>query len=316
MADYLSPIVVSSAIYPVAANSTFQVNPTELLNPNRTAMLVDQFRFSVGNETPFTASPVLFQSYVSIQMGSIYLTNGMVPLASLCPSYDNGWGDHTVDTPQQYVWHLPKPLYVPPNVVMYVNSKRVAPPGATTNYSLRVAVAGRSLPANYPIPESIYVPWATASSVDLAQVTTLAGMQTYVTPDNALGNPNTNPLMVTRMLGFHASYDPASTTSVSNSDTQAGPNGLTVRMTISNGKLLVREATPFFHLFPASRRYVDLRATLRGSEQVRGGEFVRARLDFTTTTQAVVALENFPITTLGLIGYRSVPTPPGAAQNP
>jgi len=315
--DFLSPIVVSSSIYPVATNTSLQIDPTQLLNPNRTAMLVDQFRFSlsdVGNANIDRSFG--YQMYVNIQLGAIHLTNGYVPLVSLCPYYDgsptdvaNTTGVAGLDNP--LVWHLPKPLYVPSNVSMYVSTLRIVPTSDTLTASLgfRCAVAGRSLPANYPIPASIYAPWGTSSYVNGLQGTTtssLAGVTTFVTPDNALGNPNDSPLMVTRLLGFH---QPVPVFLASN-DAQNGPNGMTVRMTISNGKLLVREPTPFFHLFPLSRRFVDLRAYLRGSNEVPGGEFVKARIDFTPPTSSNYSA--FQFTGLGLVGYRSVPCPPGA----
>lgn len=320
--EFLSPIVVSSNISQVAANTSLQIDPTQLLNPNRTAMLVDQFRFTCDNmDAVDTAAyyAIARQMFVSIKLGNIALTNGFVPLGLLCPNYDatavatnaaSISGMVPFDNP--LVWHLPKPLYVPSNVVMYVDTLRMVPAldTFTTAFGFRVAVAGRSLPANYPIPANIYVPWSTSSYVNGLQGTatsTLAGVTTFVTPDNALGNPNDSALMVTRLLGFHSPISGLTSTA---GDIEAGTNGLTVRMTISNGKLLVREPTPFFHLFPQSRRNLDLRAYLRGSNEVPGGEFVRARLDFTQTSS--IFFRNFQFTGLGLVGYRSVPCPPGA----
>lgn len=319
--DFLSPIVVSSSIYPVATNTSLQIDPTQLLNPNRTAMLVDQFRFSLNDSGSTNLDRSFgYQMYVSIQLGAIHMTNGYVPLVSLCPYYDGvpsavgngGEATGVVGLDNPLVWHLPRPLYVPPNVTIYVSMQRIVPKSdtMTTNLGMRVAVAGRSLPANYPIPANIYASWASSSYVNGLQGTatsTLAGVTTFVTPDNALGNPNDSPLMVTRLLGFHQPVP----VFISNTDVQNGPNGMTVRMTISNGKLLVREPTPFFHLFPLSRRFLDLRAYLRGSNEVPGGEFVRARIDFTPPTS--VNYSAFQFTGLGLVGYRSVPCPPGSS---
>lgn len=322
--EFLSPIVVSSNVYPVGVNSTLQVNPTQLLNPNRTAMLIDQIRFSPGLINAVDASAFLYQQSVSIQLGSIYLTNGSVPIAALCPSYDYSWDNASIgrtalgpQTAPQYVWHFPRPLYVPPNVLTYVNTKRtvLTNDSNTGNTDFRVSIVGRSLPRSYPVPANIFVPWATSATVNTTQITTNSGVQTYVTPDNALGNPNSSSLMVTRLTGFHASL---SALGVSAYDRQTGPNGITLRMTISSGKLLIREPTPFFHLFPSSRRYLDLRAILRGSNEVKGGEFVKARLDYTIASGGNVggASDGFPITIVGLQGYRSVPTPLGANNPP
>lgn len=313
MAQFISPIVLSQSITLASNGSARQTDPTQLLNPNQSAMLIDQFRFVQTMGT--TSGNYMRQVYVSIQIGSIHLTNGMVPIATLCPSYDGtiagtasaGGSINIASGSNPLVWHLPKPMYVPANVVTYVNFLRVINSAdlLSASISMRAVVAGRSLPSDHPKPAEIYAPWASASVVDTNQTTTLAGRQIFNTPNNALGNPNDSDMMVTRLTGYRDVLNAGS----SSGDTE-GPDTTTVKMSISSGKLLVREPTPFYHLFPLSRRYFDMRGILRGKDKVKGGgEFVRAQVSYQAQGATV---SNMNLTMLGLIGYRTVPTPQGA----
>lgn len=315
MSVFYSPIVMSTPITLAVNGSQVQAEPTLLLNPNRSAMLIDQFTFPWSG--PLLTPAYQQQVYVSIQIGAIHVTNGLVPITALCPNYDDNLsslaGQANTRNPDSItnplVWHLPKPIYVPANVVTYMNFARIiqaGDPNTSNTINLRAVVKGRSLPSDYPVPSEIYMPWGTAAVVQTTQTTTLATRQTYVTPDNTLGNPNDSRLMITRFIGYRNSNGIAS----GGDQDLEGPGTFTVRMTISNGKLLVREPTPWYHLFPVSRRYFDVRGILRGNDEVPGGEFVKARVDYIPPQGD--GGDIFTPTYLGLIGYRKVPTPPGA----
>lgn len=304
MRDFFSPLLLSTEVG-LSSSGVIQANPTDLLNPNNTAMLIDQFRFSVqwtNTGTTNYYTPIFILS-TSIQIGAVPLTNGLVPVMAICPTYD-------LSTEPTLVWHLPKPLYVPPNVTLYVNmALNPSYPGNYATDYIRVAVVGRSLPSDYPQPQEIYAPWASAAVFDKNsnQISTLAGRQILTSPDNALGNPNDTDLMVTRFVGFRSADITTSVTDYEGADT------CTLKMNISNGKLLVREPTPWYHLFPNSRRFFDTRALLRGKNSVRtGGEFVRAQFSFQSFTYSSVDYTNIGTNYVGMIGYRKVPTPVGA----
>jgi hypothetical protein len=314
MHDFLSPLLLTSDTLLVTSTSAVQVDPTQMLNPNSTAMLVDQFRIAL-NDTADTAdaAAVIDQIYVNIQVGALPITNGYVPAVSLCPAYDV---TTSIIYSNPLVWHLPKPLYVPPNTTMFISLLRVvnADSGFSSNLGVRVAIAGRSLPSNYPVPDEIYVPWGSATVVDTNQTTTLATRQIYVSPDNMLGNPHDSDLLVTRFVGYRNDLVISALLSYSYNDIE-GPNTTTVKLTVSNGKMLVREPTPFFHLFPMGRRYFDMRAVLRGKKSVggSGGEFVRAQFSWQANDEHG-ATQGMNLMMLGMIGYRIAPTPLGATQ--
>lgn len=318
---YLSPITVSTPVTLTGPNASVQADPTQLLNPNSTAMLIDQFQFPISVVGTSRIAIFAQQIYVNIQVGAVQLTNGFVPLVALCPNYDgvlgrapiNGGqgGELNPDPTNPLTWHLPKPVYVPPNVLTFVNFMRVVNAvdtnGSSAAIYVRTAVKGRSLPSNYPIPGEIYMPWACATVVNTTQTTTLGDTQTWVSNDNELGNPNNSPMMITRFVGYRNPL----TSQNSNGNDIEGPGTTTLRMTVSSGKLLVREPTPFFHLFPGDRRFFDIRGILRGGNEVPGGEFVKARIDFTPPDDV---FDDFNLTMVGMQGYRVVQTPVGAAQ--
>ncbi len=309
--DFLSPLHLFAALdsFP-AAGSEQSPKSEHLLNPNKTAMLVDQFRFAgaspnVGTPLVSTLADWDFAYLgVELRLGSIPLTNGVVPIPSLCPRYF-GFPDQlgtlglhdTVLT-----WHLPRPLYVPPNVQLYARFVRqdIFPANnrATSIDNIGFSAVGRSMPADYPVPKKIWVPWATATQCKTA-------VQRFISKNQDLANPNTELLHVTSFVGFNTvgpniAHDPTFP--------QIAP--LTAQMTLSSNKMLMRDPTDFFGLFPADRGVLDVDAVLQSKE------FVQAELELTPLTTGGHAVEYDAIayTTIGMIGYREVQTPQGAVQ--
>jgi hypothetical protein len=198
-------------------------------------------------------------------------------------------------------WHLPRPLYVPPGVQLYVRFVRQDVFSVNNRESaienIGFSVVGRSMPADYPIPKKIWVPWATATQCKMKPTP----FTRFVSTDQELANPNTELLHVTGLNGF-------------NTASGLGDTGLpvksplTAQMTLSSGRMLMRDATNFFSLFPTDRGVLNLDAVLQSKE------FIRCELELTPPSVAgfdPTPNDTIEYTTIGMIGYREVQTPIG-----
>lgn len=282
----LSPLFISALVPAGSTNVT--VNPTTLANPNRAPMLVDQFRLMPAPQSDgalITSFPSqLTQLQINLHMGNLPLTNGFVHVLSTMPR----------PLFAGLIWHLPKPLWVPPDVQISVQLRVV---GATTTLSTIISyfsIVGRSVAGGVPIPKTIYAPWAASAIQDPNNTASTR----WITPDNALGNPFNEPMRVTRLLGF-----------VQNGAQTAKTDTHTVKMTLSNGKMLVRDPVPFSMLFPGGTVQAGL-GDLGGtgyfdiSGVLQPKQFIRGIVDYTATDSMM--------NVLGMVGYHEVPTPRGS----
>ena len=306
--DFLSPLHLYAPVAALAAAGAEQSpNPQLLLNPNKSAMLIDQFRFSSSGNTFSSALSNWDLLYLGIELrlGSIPLTNGVVPIPAIVPRYF-GFADTvsvqvgTGNADAVMTWHLPRPLYVPPGVQLYCRFVRqnvfpvVADNRVSTIEQIGFSAVGRSMPENYPIPKKIWVPWATATQCKTAATR-------FVSTDQELANPNIELLHVTALNGFNCAPENA----VERIDGVPTRSPLTAQMTLSSGKMLMRDPTNFFNLFPTDRGTLDLDAVLQSKE------FIRAELELTLPVGGVQRDHQIGYTTIGMIGYREVQTPIG-----
>lgn len=291
----LSPLFLQSVIGPFPrVGSVGSAVPLQIKNPNKTAMLIDQLRFSFRADT-IDNIPAAYYTAIAIEtlLGAIPLTKQHVTLGALAPRYfglqpqvDNLFGPQG---DSGLTWHLPKPLYVPPDVQLMLNVKRQESfPGDTGGAvipSLAISVVGRSLPDNYPIPGSIYVPWVTETKCN-------TNVASFVSSDADLVNSNNVPLHVNQFVGINFSAE-------SFSPTQAD---LRVQMSLSNGTLLVRDPIPFFLAFPEDRGILPINAVLQP------GAFVRLELE-TSVPPTAEGFDRIGFTAVAMHGYREIQTP-------
>lgn len=308
-----SPLALASEV--LAQGSTLQVggfaspSPRRLKNPNKTAMLIDKFVFGFGTDSQTNNPPQTAQLQAKIMLGAIPFTNNFVPILNLCPTYNSPAvsGTNSLDRNACMTWHLPRPVYCPPNV--QVSSQFAWQPlspvgtsilGSTFPGPFWFAVIGRSLPTDFPIPEEIYVPWATHTRCDSRSIST------YTSQNKDLSNPFPQPLRVTRFIGHAPFITTSGTTPTFVSCVQQNP--LTVRMTLSSSKILVQTETPFYNLFTPSRRNMDVDGILQANEYVKAT--VRAPNGFVTPESGTHA--QLLDLSIGMIGYRVLKTPQGS----
>lgn len=312
---FYSPLNLSAEV--VAPQATFAVGAlaspqaVALRNPNRAAMLVDQFKFLFD---PWAMLPLVnpvrtAQFQAQIMLGGIPLTNNFVPVVALCPTYNAtaGSGGDQFSAKASLTWHLPRPLYVPPDVAVSAQFTHIPLaaqfPGSSFTGPMRFAVTGRSLPRDFPVPEEIYVPWATHTRCDDNSIST------FTSKDKDLSNPFAQPLRVTRFIGHApAIYVQTAARGTINEIFSAQFNPLTVRMTFSTNKILVQTDTPFYNLFTPSRRTMDVDGILPAAGFVRA--VVHAPDGFATA--ALLTNQQLLDLSIGMIGYRVLKTPQGS----
>lgn len=297
----LSPLFLQSVLGPFPIiGSTASAIPLDIKNPNKTAMLIDQIRFSFRDELSRNIATAYYTAMmVDILLGSIPLTNKFVTLGALAPRYlgsaaaiDNLFGPQG---DSGLVWHLPKPLYVPPDVQLSLHARRqMAYPGDTTGLgtipALAVSIVGRSLPEDFPVPGSIPIPWVTQTQCEDSATR-------FVSGDGDLVNSNDSELHVTQFVGVNCGTktDPG---------VPAGPTpaDIRVQMSLSNGTLLIRDQVPFYLAFPSDRGILPVNARLQP------GMFVRLELE-SSVPAGLEAHDGCGVTAIAMHGYRSIQTP-------
>lgn len=285
--DFLSPLCLGVDPFTLGGDGAQAFpNTVQLLNPNRTGMLVDEVRFCVGDDTDRTQ---FLTTQVQLGLGATPLTNQFIPLKSFVPLYFNALNDLTL------TWHLARPMYVPPDVQLHVGFRRKIPPGllapVDTNQLWGFSTMGRSMPAGMAIPEKIYVPWACATSCYSEDVPFISG-------DADIGNPFDEPLNVDYFTGWNANVD------VGFASTSMLKAPFTFQATLSNGKVFARDPIPFSALFPPDRPMLRMRALLQPKE------FISVVLDVPQPVPPDNLTLNF--TTVGMTGWRELKTPLGA----
>lgn len=287
--DFLSPLFLSKQLgtFPAAYDQTLYANSYDYLNPNKTPMLVDQIRFTVNSAQ--LAAVRYGEIDVDLKLGSIPLTNGLTPITAFCPVYRNPFEF-------MFVWHLPKPMYVPRDVGLSATLyRRQADPNvaATTDMTsgygpITLSLAARSIPMGWPVPKQVFMPWASATYVNTA-------ISEWTSQDNELTNPHEENLILQQLVGFSAAGISTNRYSI-----------VTVQATQSQNKVLMRDPTPMNVVFPPDRRFLSMSGVLAPKE------FIRVGLKVNPPPNATTPDTSLAFTTIGMVGYRKMQTPWGA----
>lgn len=304
----LSPLYLRSRIGPFTnIGDVASVTPLDIVNPNRSAMLIDQIRFSLAQDADVDFDFVMLNNIITgllveILLGSIAVTKRHVTLGALCPRYLSSDPTTVSDEPIVNenpegdgcaVWHLPVPLYVPSNVQLSINMmRRACRPNDNTSPipEIDVAIVGRSLPSDFPVPGEIDVPFVsefrTENDTDLR----------VVSADSDLANTENVPLYIKQLVAVNNAEPDEE------SDGPTRDANFTVQMSLSNGTLLIRDPVPFFVVFPADRGILPLNAKLQP------GEFIRCELE-AGNPDADQYSRGVATTAVAMHGYRKVQTP-------
>lgn len=277
-----------------------EYNPTRLLNPNNTPMLIDQFRFIPVPTAAVEASVVrdaLIRYGISISLGSIPVTRNFVTLGALTQRYMGPTAYAVTAGPfvqqdSMVTYHLPKPLYVPPGVQLNVRAQVLPGTVGAASIPLHMTIAGRSVLRSAPVPKFIDVPWVTETRCNDA-------VSIFVSNNNDLAAPGDGELKLVGFNGYNL------VTANSGGTITAALTPLTVQMTGSNGTQIIRDPVPFQIMFPYDRGFFSCRTKLQP------GEFVTAELQVNQQPSAEAQQSFCAYTAIAMHGYRKVQTPLG-----
>lgn len=257
---------------------------TQLRNPLRTGMWVDEFRFNAPNGRSERPPSFLYQNLVpygpsgiqvKIALGREPITNGFVPVNALGPIL-NQWAAEGTPSDSFFVWRLPKPLYLPASelfsVSFFMDPATIV--GDVTAQNVSFSVAGRSTAE--PQPATLCIPYATAT-YSSSIVPDSNGNVSFVAPDSALSNPFTIPLRLQRLVGRCSDMGPS------------------IQLTNSQGGQILRTPTRFHDIFQPFVAALSTAATMNPNT------FMSFRMSGQTSTD--VSLINFVVTA---VGYREV----------
>jgi len=187
-------------------------------------------------------------------MGAYKLTNGGIPVWNFGRA-ENLEGETKTDsaTDKSYVsysWRLPRPLFIPAGAVIVPNFTHTGMVPATVN--VRVGYSARTV---FTKPKVIYLPWvAKYKSKAFNPIQTVA---TDASSELDLVNPHAEVLHLQRFVGRTL------TISAADGSTEEGAQAfssqfLSLRMTDSYGRPIIRDYTSFGQAFCALTRSWDM----------------------------------------------------------
>jgi hypothetical protein len=238
-----------------------------------------------------------------LRLGSEELTKGFVPLGCLGKVLNDetsmGNGGHN-----SFVWRLPKPLYVPPSELLVPSFFTAPGASAPNDYPHEVSYAGYSLEGEPP-PSEVHLPWASAWVPRKVLVPAdVATSQNYIdiSKTGDFPNPFPVPLHVQRFIGR---YEFGTYSESANVGQDLAGFLTTVTATDSAGNILVRDPTPFSHLFSPIDRCWTVNAVL----PPKG--FYRFRMERNFAGYAVYSgTPTYFNLGIGMVGWRTVPYRP------
>ncbi len=232
----------------LAANGIASVDTSRLQSHGKFGMYIDRIIFSGLSST--------HEVLVELRLGNHWITQGFVPMGM--------FGSVTIT---EQTWNLPRPLYVPAGMVLtprffyeYLGSLSNPFDQPITTFQPAITYVGRNLISKEQIPPTVFMPW----------VSQYIGVRQGADSDNSersterhMVNPFDVPLFVQRFRGSitvdaHDATDggtienptPAPELAINASQ---GLQYIMARMWDSLGNIVVRDPTPFGHLFHPAR---------------------------------------------------------------
>lgn len=256
IADAGAPVVLSAQVNAVKLGQrTAVADVTSLENPRKTAILVEEIRFTLKSDT---VRELGYFIRVKLRIGRQQLMNDWVPLALLGTPIDrfqsapiNSTAGSNVD--YLYTWRPPKPILVPENATLHVqffydNQFALGGGALPASIDCGVSMIGRDLGKGFRPPAIADLPWvanwlgsavATGSdTVDQSQASHLV-------------NPFPSPLVMYSMLGgiFVATADVDTELHLSTSYQNDQSAQAKVQIVDHKDRIIIRDQTPFGDAF-------------------------------------------------------------------
>jgi hypothetical protein len=258
-----SPLLLQTQVTLPPAGELGVADPTKLENPFQGPMWLDEIRFTLPNLNGGIFGLSWSSIYCKLHLGGLPLTQGNVPISLFGKALndDTEFQGVTGGAPWRFTWRLPKPLFIPAREYLKPTFY-FAPYSGAAAVTVTVRYACRPLPVGTPTPKTLQVPWVASYVTPFQESGVAAGDRVDESQPSDLYNPWDQDLHVQRFMGrlmmqaeqgeerFRMGLADA------NMNLQAfGPNsvlnstGTLVTAQDSFNNILVRDPTPFAHLF-------------------------------------------------------------------
>ncbi len=281
----ISPFILSVEV-PLTGAGDVEANiPADSLkNPAKTAMFVDEIRFLVSgspdiDETLFTMFAIASIVDATLSFLGEPIIPAACPIMPICAPRDRlAEAMGTAPAFHRLTWHLKRPFYIPAGKSIAGRMKKWGTAGNTfaaagvqtadmTDMVVRIDLVCRGLPADYPVPETIDLPYASGYRGVLWDATA-ARKAVDQTDDDQLANQAKVPLVVdylgarALLAGSDVGGDIASSSGVTGTSGVTLPMGVGLRLTDSYSNGIIRDSTPLAVAVPWTKLAWRMNATL------------------------------------------------------
>lgn len=262
-----SPLLLQTQIALPPAGELSVADPTRLENPFQGPMWLDEVRFILPDVNGGTLGLSWSSIYARFSLTGLPLTQANVPISLFGKALNDDveFQDESGTQPFRFTWKLPKPLFIPAREYLRPTLYYAPYSGAAT-VNVTVAYACRPLPVGTPTPKKLHLPWVAPFVTPFVAVGTAAADRVDESQPSDLYNPWNQDLYVQRFMGRlmvqgggEERYNMALASATPNMQAygagSASPSiGAFVTAQDSFNNILIRDPTPFAHLFSAVDR--------------------------------------------------------------
>lgn len=258
----ISPLHLTASTT-LASNSAGGVNTISLKNPLGTPMEILEIKWQLRCTNLALAGGMVG---CKLELGKIPLTNGFVPIWNFGRALNVDLGEiprddfiatyfSTVASERynEYVWKLPRPLYVPAGAVVTPTFQHRG--YLQENVQVRISYSARSLPEGHT-PPTINVPWV--SSYTSKVFDKMGPADTDQSQETDIVNPHDEHVNVQHLVGRIITFDRAEPTVIVIDDSDIGAALLRVRATDSKGDPVIPYPSLFHSIFSLTTRAWDI----------------------------------------------------------
>ena len=271
-----SPLLLQAQFtVPVAGGSFGLADSTKLENPFQAPMWLDEIRFRLPAAGAVSATLGLnWSSFrIELKLGETTITKGFVHMGLFGKVLNDGIESANFkpqeslstyqNSPYVFTWRLPKPLFIPAREFLrptFYFDPVMPNAGLVTNQVVTLIYCCRPLPRGTPTPKTVQIPWVTFyQPVDIDTAAPVDRVDQSTPSD--LYNPFDQDMHVQRFVGRlmgreygeNNEYMGLASANV-NLTTGIPTTGTFVSAQDSFNNILIRDPTPFAHVFSAVDR--------------------------------------------------------------
>lgn len=234
----------------VSANSQQGVNAISLKNPTGQAMELLEVKWLLSTRELIHVTGGTIGC--KLDLGSIPITNGFVPVWNFAPStkFDFETVSNAGRQAVGYQWKLHRPLYIPPGAVVVPTFHHFGQ--IPNDIDVRISYSCRTLPAGYKLPPRVPVPYVAYWSTKVFELFSFSEDRDQ-SRETDLVNRFNEPLRIHRFVGRWFTFEPLN--NFGHEADNTGPSRLVqVRMVDSRGEPVIPQFTFFRQVFSAVTR--------------------------------------------------------------